>query len=306
MKKILVFLLLLCLCLGLCACTSMDKMTSNLRPNYEIETMSDQDLEDYAILLALDLDDYNIVSAIQATHKTRGTGVVIVECDSKNDAAKLAKDAADIVEMLEYAYGTAYTFDVKTDGCFALFGETAAITTATGKASSLTWEEKTFYTFDDTITWCIIGSIVFFAFHITFCWLFATIAEDKGYPRGRNFLLCFFFGVIGFLMVAAKPSIAMQKKLSLLEERIDKLIVVYNADTPNSWTCKNCGEENSIQHKHCRQCGHSKFIPARPATHATHNNDIATTIPDSWVCHNCGEENSITHSQCKRCGQFKT
>lgn len=126
MKKLIAMLLMLCLGIGLCACASMDNFEDNLEGKYAITLLDDDDLEDYADLLDLDVDDYNIKSAIEATHKKKYTSVVIIECGSSAKASKLAEDAEDIVDILE-AYYRGYTFDCTKKGRFVLFGEVDAI-----------------------------------------------------------------------------------------------------------------------------------------------------------------------------------
>lgn len=133
MKKIFALILVLCLCAGLCACVSMDKFEDNLGSSYKRTTLSDDDLEDYAELLDIDVDDYDVKSAIQATHSKKKTTVVIIECGSQSKAKKLANDAEDIVDYLERAYGSSYSFGIETKGRFVLFGEKTAIDDALGE-----------------------------------------------------------------------------------------------------------------------------------------------------------------------------
>lgn len=133
MKKIVAFLLAVCLCVGLCACASMDSFKDNLGDNYKKTILDEDDLEGYAELLGLDADDYKIKSALEATHKKKGTGVVIIECGSAELAEELADDAEDMVEYLTKSYGSAYTFGHAIKGRFVLFGEENAIDDALGE-----------------------------------------------------------------------------------------------------------------------------------------------------------------------------
>ena len=133
MKKLIVMLLALCICLGLCACASMDKFEENLGSKYKIEKLDDDDLEDYAELLDLDVDDYNVIDAMEATHKKSGIGVMILECGSASDAEELAEDGEVMVELLESYYSSKYSFDSVAEGRFVLIGEEDAIEDALGK-----------------------------------------------------------------------------------------------------------------------------------------------------------------------------
>ena len=134
MKRILAMVLALCLCIGLCACgMSMDKLKDNLGSSYKKVRLDDEDLEAYADLLGLDVDDYDIESAIQATHKKKGIGVVIIECGSKKEAEELADDGEGMVDYLSEYYGTNYSFDMVVKGKFILCGEERAIKAALEK-----------------------------------------------------------------------------------------------------------------------------------------------------------------------------
>lgn len=134
MKKILAMLLLLCLCLSLTACgVSMDKFEDNLSDDYDIESIDDDDLEEYAELLDLDMDDYEIEDAIEATHEKTGKGVMIIECGSKKAAEELGDDAEGMVKLLKAYYGSGYSFDLVVEGKFVLIGEEDAIEDALGK-----------------------------------------------------------------------------------------------------------------------------------------------------------------------------
>lgn len=133
MKKALAVLLVVCICATMFACASMSSFKDNLGSDYKKTTLTDSDIEDYADLLGLDMDEYKIRSAIEAKHKTKYTSVVIIECGSSGKAKSLAKDADEIVDLLKLTYGSKYSFGIETKGCFVLFGETSAIKDALGK-----------------------------------------------------------------------------------------------------------------------------------------------------------------------------
>ena len=133
MKKVLALLLTLCLCVTLSACTTMETFESNLGDEYSKTIMDDNDLEVYADLLDLEVDDYSIKSAIEAEHKTKYISVVIIQCANNSKARKLANDAEDIIDMLENTFGSSYSFDLVVKNSFVLVGETNAIGDALGK-----------------------------------------------------------------------------------------------------------------------------------------------------------------------------
>lgn len=132
MKKVLALLLTLCLCVTLSACATMETFESNLGDKYSKTILDDDDLEDYADLLDIEVDDYSIKSAIEAKHKTKYTSVVIIQCANNTKAKKLANDAEDIIGMLENTFSSAYSFDIVVKSSFVLFGESTAIDDALG------------------------------------------------------------------------------------------------------------------------------------------------------------------------------
>ena len=133
MKKVLVFLLVLAMCLGLCSCMSMDDIEDNLGSSYKKESIDEDDLEEYAELLNIDVEDYEVESAMMATHKKKGTGVMIIECGSASLAEELSEDGDGMLDILEYTYGSKYTFKIEVEGNFVLFGEKSAIKDALGE-----------------------------------------------------------------------------------------------------------------------------------------------------------------------------
>lgn len=127
MKKIVAFLLVVCLCIGLCACASMDTFKDNLGSDYRKTELDDDDLEAYEEMLDIDADDYDVKSAIQAVHKKKGTTVVIIECGSNAKANELSDDAEDIIDFLKKSYSSSYSFGISVEGRFVLLGEESAI-----------------------------------------------------------------------------------------------------------------------------------------------------------------------------------
>ena len=132
MKKLLAILLVLCMCIGLAACAKMEDFEDNLGRDYEIENLSDDDMEYFAEYMDVDVDDFDVQDAIEATNEDTGVGVVIIECGSKKLAEELADEAGAIVKLLELSYSSKYSFDVETKGAFVLIGEEDAIADALG------------------------------------------------------------------------------------------------------------------------------------------------------------------------------
>ena len=45
---------------------------------------------------------------------------------------------------------------------------------------------------------------------------FANCAQEKGYQRIKYFWICFFFGMIGYVVVAALPDKVLNERLNLI------------------------------------------------------------------------------------------
>ena len=59
--------------------------------------------------------------------------------------------------------------------------------------------------------------------NIIFCVKFKNCAEEKGHNGNAYFWVCFFFGPIGYILVAALPDINAKYLVCELSEKVDKL-----------------------------------------------------------------------------------
>ncbi len=134
MKKILVLSAILALAVSFSACRSMDYYEENLEDNgYDIDNLSNSELEEFADLFDLDPDDYKAKDSFLATHENTGVSVFVVECGSVKYAKELVEDADDIMVFLEESYSAQYSFDIINKGRFVFIGEEGAIDDALEK-----------------------------------------------------------------------------------------------------------------------------------------------------------------------------
>ena len=126
------------------------------------------------------------------------------------------------------------------------------------------------------VWWYALVAIIAIAIHIFFAAQAGEIAGDKGYDSAQWGWTCFFFGVIGYILVAAMPD--LQKRNILIEIRkIEQTIadnsshasddavvterpvpVVPAVNHSTAWVCKNCGAENAKSALFCKDCGEYK------------------------------------------------
>lgn len=115
--------------------------------------------------------------------------------------------------------------------------------------------------------WYIFLGIIALIVNVAFSMKFAEIAEDKGYNGTPYGLLCFFFGVVGYCMVAALPDLTLYNRI--YEDRNDRKAILFSADRSevkavsvvkssmigNKWVCGKCKTENSANYGQCKKCG---------------------------------------------------
>ena len=92
-------------------------------------------------------------------------------------------------------------------------------------------------------------AVIALAISIVLCSTFARIAAAKGYSYQKYFGICFFLGMIGYIMVAALPD---DQLLSQIEQAIRKAA----PPEDGSWKCK-CGRVNPPYVSSC-SCGTNK------------------------------------------------
>lgn len=135
-------------------------------------------------------------------------------------------------------------------------------------------------------------NIVFFAaalivlvIDIAFAVYAGGIAEKKGYSKGNWIAVCLFFGVIGYILVAALPDLELR---TLMEKT--------NAEIKSKPWEANKNQE-SIE-----QAVQPKKVPVwKPSTKTAWN----ARNGDEWKCPKCGTMNQRNALFCKDCGEYK-
>ena len=108
--------------------------------------------------------------------------------------------------------------------------------------------------------WIILGAIMGLVLNIIFSIMFQNAAEEKGWMSKKYFWLCFFFGVIGYCLVAALPD----RRACNTREELAKT-QPEESKKPNSpfvpggdeWRCPECGRINKNYVSSCA-CGATK------------------------------------------------
>lgn len=128
-----------------------------------------------------------------------------------------------------------------------------------------------------------VAALIVLVIDIAFAVYAGGIAEEKGYSKGNWIAVCLFFGVIGYILVAALPDLKMrtllektnamlkskpweaQKALESTEEAVQpKRIPVrstktaWNAKQGDEWKCPKCGTMNQRNALFCKDCGEYK------------------------------------------------
>ena len=132
MKKIIALLLLICtFALCLVSCASLDKYEDNLGKDYEVNSLSDEEIEELIEELnegdiELDPDDYDIEDGFFGYDDDNL--IYVFECKSSSKAKKLSKDLKDAFEELDED-----DIEITRKGKFVLVGNEDGIEDALGK-----------------------------------------------------------------------------------------------------------------------------------------------------------------------------
>lgn len=125
-------------------------------------------------------------------------------------------------------------------------------------------------------------AVIVLVLMIVFAVYAGSLAEEKGYSKGNWIAICLFFGVIGYIMVAALPDLKLRalmektnaalkskpweanKTLESAEQAVQPKEVpawkpsvktAWNAKNGDEWKCPRCGTLNQRNALHCKDCG---------------------------------------------------
>ncbi len=114
------------------------------------------------------------------------------------------------------------------------------------------------------------------------------IADDKGYDGDKWKWICFWLGLVGYILVAAMPNLTMQATLKNIEAKLMK-------DGNDSHSSNN--SSNSTMKSL------SEMTPLAPL--ASDSPQEKKVERDGWVCKICNTRNADHDDFCNGCGASK-
>lgn len=113
--------------------------------------------------------------------------------------------------------------------------------------------------------WIIIGCLLALIIDFYIATEFNAVAEQKGYYSAKYLWICFFLGIVGYLLVIALPDISMETQSATKKVAPDYLRKYAASEQPkdpgksrisgNEKTCAFCGQKQPATYTHCMQCG---------------------------------------------------
>ena len=126
----------------------------------------------------------------------------------------------------------------------------------------------------DERTWAVI--LIVLAINFAFAVYAGGVAEEKGYIKGNWIAACFFFGIVGYILLAALPDRDARAMLKRIEIKLStnggnatftplsdstsqkKTSAADTWNTKGEWKCPQCGTLNQGSALHCKDCGYYK------------------------------------------------
>ena len=114
-----------------CGATTLMDFKRKLGADYEVSIYKgDTDMQKLLENFGIDVVEFEVTGVLHGEHKTEAQYIGIIECASKDAAAKVQKTLAALFEELGWRAGGYY---VDLDEFFVLFGTRKAIQTARGR-----------------------------------------------------------------------------------------------------------------------------------------------------------------------------
>lgn len=133
-------------------------------------------------------------------------------------------------------------------------------------------------------------ALVAIAIDIAFALYAGEIAEDKGYSKGNWIAVCLFFGIIGYILIAALPDLVLRAALENIEKKLTK------DENDNYLPRSSSSSSNSSNsNSNCTIKSLSEMTPLAPLSHSM----------DDWTCKYCGLENPKEARYCQHCGGYR-
>lgn len=125
----------------------------------------------------------------------------------------------------------------------------------------------------DERTWAVI--LIVLAINFAFAVYAGGVAEEKGYIKGNWIAACFFFGIVGYILLAALPDLEARAMLKRIEMKLStngsnvtmlpisdstsqKKTSAVTWNTKGEWKCPQCGTLNQRNALFCKGCGEYK------------------------------------------------
>ena len=159
------------------------------------------------------------------------------------------------------------------------------------KAGYITWQEV--FHMEDFIGGYIFFGLIALVCHIALCYFCGSLAEEKGHSSSSYCLLCIFFGVIGFCIVAALPDLKMRETLSGIEYKLRQL--QSQSAQPPVEPVSNTQVQHSM----------NSSVLASPAGAEERLTPIVTIAAEDGdiICPSCSTKQKSSRRICWNCGQ---
>lgn len=122
-------------------------------------------------------------------------------------------------------------------------------------------------------TWTVI--LIVLAINFAFAVYAGGVAEEKGYSNVKWGVVCFFFGIVGYSLLAALPDLEARAMLKRIEMKLStngsdatmlpisdstsqKKTSAVTWNTKGEWKCPQCGTLNQRNALFCKGCGEYK------------------------------------------------
>lgn len=116
------------------------------------------------------------------------------------------------------------------------------------------------------------------------------VAEEKGYSNVKWGVVCFFFGIVGYSLLAALPDLETRAMLKRIEMKL--------STNGSNATMLPISDSTSQKKK-------SAVTPISDSTSQKKTSAVTWNTKGEWKCPRCGTLNQRDALFCKDCGEYK-